>query len=106
MKDKPYFTLPLQLDSTATDEYGLFYVYPIGGRYVAVNSGLPWWTSTQEQGLPFVPSAQRVLTGFKDFILFKESMNNVVAEGYFNHQWELPAEAAEKMEASGVVERR
>ncbi|HEV2123556.1 MAG TPA: hypothetical protein VGW38_12375, partial [Chloroflexota bacterium] len=39
--------LPLHLDSAAAGEYGLVYVFPMSGRYVLVNSGLPWWTRSE-----------------------------------------------------------
>jgi hypothetical protein len=94
--------LPLQLDST-NKEYGLFYVYPVDGKYVAVSSGLPWWTGIQEQGFPFVPLAQRGLTDFKDYILFKNSIKHVVAEGYFDKDWKLPAADQQPIITAGVV---
>ncbi len=39
--------LPLHLDTAAASEYGLLYVFPVGERYVLINSGLPWWRTTR-----------------------------------------------------------
>ena len=71
---------------------------PVGGRYVVVNSGLPWWTGAAGQA-PF-----RVLERFGDFMVFKGSLDNVVAEGVFDRQWRVPAGVAEKLRAAGTVE--
>ena len=62
--------LPLHLDSTATNEYGLFYIYPVNGKYIAVSSGLPWWSGIQEQGSPFVPLAAARPYGFQRLYTF------------------------------------
>ncbi|MDP2914974.1 MAG: hypothetical protein Q8O91_05935 [Candidatus Aminicenantes bacterium] len=43
------------------------------------------------------------MTGFKDYILFKDSTANVIAEGRFDNDWRLPEADAEKMTASGAV---
>jgi predicted esterase len=81
--------LPLQLRTSAAD-YGLFYVFPMNGHYIAVNSGLPWWTGQEAQGLPFVAPTHRALPEFKDYVLFKGSINNIVSQGYFDNNWKLP----------------
>ncbi|MBC7921147.1 MAG: phospholipase, partial [Ferruginibacter sp.] len=94
--------LPLQLNANATG-YGLFYVFPVDGHYVAVSSGLPWWTGLLAQGYPFVPPVQRVLADFQDFILFRESPRNVVAEGHFDANWRTPENEAKALTATGVV---
>lgn len=94
--------LPLQLDPGASD-LGLLYVYPVQGHYVVVNSGLPWWANQEASGMPFVPSVQRLLGGFKDFVLFKGSADQVVTDGYFDQHWQLPAEAAAAMQATHSV---
>ena len=63
--------LPLHLDSGATAAYGLFYVYPLNGNYVAVSSGLPWWAGSEQQGgFSFVPAAQGALNGLIGYLLF------------------------------------
>ncbi|MDJ1501403.1 alpha/beta hydrolase-fold protein [Xanthocytophaga agilis] len=98
--------LPLQLNATAAKDHGLFYVFPVDKHYVAVNSGLPWWTGLKPEGYPFLPPAQRVLGDFKDFILFKDSVRNVVAEGYFGTNWKPSESEAKKIAALGVVSLR
>jgi hypothetical protein len=45
-----------------------------------------------------------MLQTFGDYILFKGSLENVIAEGVFTPDWKLPAEAAQKMRATGAVE--
>ena len=40
---------------------------------------------------------------FGDFILFKGGLDNVVAEGYFDRDWEFPPAAASKMRETGAV---
>jgi predicted esterase len=97
--------LPLALNPGAAD-YGLVFVAPAGKRYVVVNSGLPWWTGadTAKRGdFRFMPPAYRVLLTFGDYILFKGSLENVVAEGLFDRNWKAPAEAAAKMRETGTV---
>jgi hypothetical protein len=83
--------LPLHLDP-ASNEIGLFYVFPVNDRYIAVNSGLPWWTSSDQSASSFTPSPVAALPGFKDFILFKTHNKNVVVEGYFGNDWKLTTE--------------
>lgn len=93
-KDK----LPIQLNASQAD-HGLLYVFPLDGHYAVINSGLPWWTNSQAGSQPpYMP-----LPGFKDFILFKEGFNNVVADGYFDQQWKLTGEDSKKLSAAGVV---
>jgi hypothetical protein len=97
--------LPLELNAGAAD-YGLLFVAPEGGRYLVVSSGLPWWNGIAPQrsgGWPFVPDQLRLLSTFGDYILFKGSLANVVAEGRFDPNWKLPEGAREKMAASGTV---
>ena len=43
------------------------------------------------------------LKNFKDFILFRESSDNIIAGGTFDNDWKLPAEAAAIMKNTGVV---
>ena len=98
--------LPIALNPSAAD-YGLVFIVSAGGRYVLVNSGLPWWTGADQAnrgGLPFLPLRYRALQSFGDFILFKGSLENVVAEGLFTSDWKLPPEAARKMLATGAVQ--
>src|SRR5262249_18155842 len=97
--------LPMALAPGAAD-YGLLLVAP-GGRHCAlVSSGLPWWTGGEEArrgGSTLVPLPYRLLTTFGDYILFKGSLANVVAEGRFDRNWKVPADALAKMTATGTV---
>ncbi|MGI8742796.1 MAG: alpha/beta hydrolase-fold protein [Bryobacteraceae bacterium] len=100
--------LPIALNPSAAD-YGLVFIYPAGSHYLLINSGLPWWTGADEAkrgGWSFVPEKLRVLQTLGDFILFKGSLENVIAEGIFTPDWKLPPEAAQRMRASGAVEIR
>lgn len=92
--------LPLELNPGAAD-FGLLFVVPAGDRYVLVNSGLSWWTGAPQDALPF-----ELLPAFGDFILFKRSLKDVVVEGRFDRNWKVPAEAATKLAAAGVVQLR
>jgi hypothetical protein len=88
---------PIALSPSAAD-YGLVFVAPVGNRYVVVNSGLPWWTGG-ERTPPF-----RLLEGFGDYVLFKGSLDHVVAQGRFDRNWKLPPTAAQQMIETGAVE--
>jgi poly(3-hydroxybutyrate) depolymerase len=98
--------LPLALNPGAAD-YGLLFIAPIGKHYALVSSGLPWWTGAEEArpaiGTLFAPPQFRLLQTFGDYILFKGSLANVMAEGRFDHNWKLPPDAAAKMVATGTV---
>ncbi len=108
--------LPMHLHGDAS-QYGLVYGYPVNGKLVVVISGIPFWTSKPMQpGAP--PAADRGrrgirfaggegakgLAGMGDYLLFKETNDQVISEGYFDNDWKLPADALQKMKASGVVE--
>jgi hypothetical protein len=100
--------LPLELNAGAAD-YGLVFVAPAGDRYVLVNSGLPWWTGAEQakrHNFRFMRSPYQVLLSFGDFILFKGSLTNVIAEGYFDQAWKVPPAAAARMGATGAVQIR
>ncbi|HEX8985492.1 MAG TPA: alpha/beta hydrolase-fold protein [Bryobacteraceae bacterium] len=100
--------LPLELNPGAAD-YGLVFIAPVAGRYVVVNSGLPFWTgkeTAKRPGLEFIDSLYKLLGGFGDFILFKGSLENVIAEGRFDRRWKLPPEDAAKIRATGAVNIR
>jgi pimeloyl-ACP methyl ester carboxylesterase len=97
--------LPLALSPGAAD-YGLLFVAPVGRHYALVNSGLPWWTGGDEAkrgGSSPLPQPYRLLGTFGDYILFKGSLANVVAEGRFDRNWKLPADARARMTATGTV---
>lgn len=100
--------LPMQLKEGA-DEYGLLYIYPLNGHYVLVNSGLPWWTpvaseESQGRGMSLSSSKVDALSGYKDFILFKNTPDNIISEGYFTNNWEIPEAELSKLKASGVID--
>jgi poly(3-hydroxybutyrate) depolymerase len=94
--------LPLHLNA-ADKDHGLFYVFPVDKHYVAISSGLPWWTGAKEEGLPFVPVTHRKLPEFKDLLFFKGSIFNVVSEGYFLENWQLTEEMKKSMASSNVI---
>jgi hypothetical protein len=94
--------LPIQL-APESKEYGLFYIFPLNGRYVAVNSGLPWWTGVQLQSRFQLPQLA-VLSELKDFVLFKDNVRNIVSQGAFDTNWKLPMENAKVLKATGVVQ--
>lgn len=100
--------LPIALNVSAAD-YGLVYVYPAGKHYVLVNSGVPWWHDgefAKRGGLPFVPEKLRILQSLEDFVLFKGSIEHVIAEGRFTNDWTVPEEPALRMRKTGAVEVR
>lgn len=96
---------PIALNPGAAD-YGLLFLAPIGAHYAVVSSGMPWWTGAEEVnrgGDRFAPEPYRLLETFGDYVLFKGSLAHVVAEGRFDRDWRVPAEAAAKMRATGTV---
>jgi hypothetical protein len=98
-------SLPLTLSPAAPD-YGLLFIAPVGKHYVLVNSGLPWWTGADETkriGNSLAPEQFRLLSSFGDYILFKGSLKDVVAEGRFDRNWKVPADVAPKLLAPGTV---
>lgn len=102
--------LPIEFSGSDT-EYGLVYVYPAGERVVLISSGLPWWQPPEDgstgQGGRSSPFTNQVpafwLSGRGDYLLFKGSADNIIAEGRFDQNWRLPAADAEKMLATGAV---
>jgi hypothetical protein len=98
--------LPVQLSNDAKD-YGLLYIFPLNKHYVLVNSGLPWWTpskkATGQGGMAFMGSKVDGLKNFQDFILFREGPDNVISQGCFDNNWNLPADAVNAMKATGVI---
>ncbi len=94
--------LPLQLNPDSAD-YGLLYIYPIGNHYFVINSGLTWWTGATVGPMGFAQSALTLIPGFKDFILYKGSVKNVIAEGYFDNNWKLSSDQKDLLKKSGVI---
>ncbi len=96
---------PLALNAGAAD-FGLLFIAPLGKHYALVSSGLPWWTGAEEAnrgGPRDAPGQYRILSTFGDYILFKGSLANVVAEGRFDTNWKVPAAESAKMLATGTV---
>ena len=96
---------PMALDPGAAD-YGLLFILPVGKHYVLVSSGLPWWTGAEEAnrgGYRWAPEPYRLLSTFGDYILFKGSLANVLAEGRFGRNGKVAPEAAGDLRASGTV---
>jgi hypothetical protein len=96
---------PLALNPGAAD-YGLLFILPAGNHYLLVSSGLPWWTGAEEAnrgGYRLAPETYRLLSTFGDYIVFKGSLGNVLAEGRFDRNGKVVPEAAEKLRAAGTV---
>jgi dienelactone hydrolase len=98
--------LPMHLDAKAAD-HGLVYIFPLNNHYVLINSGLPWWTpekkAADQTGFAFMGSKVEILKKYKDFLLFRETPDNIISQGCFDNDWKLPGEAAEAMKSSGVI---
>jgi pimeloyl-ACP methyl ester carboxylesterase len=100
--------LPLALSPAAAD-YGLLFIAPAGKHYALISSGLPWWTGADDVtrgGYSLAPPPYRLLSTFGDYILFKGSLGNVVAEGRLDRNWKVPPDASAKMLATGTVSIR
>jgi hypothetical protein len=98
--------LPIHLNADQPG-YGLVYIFPLNRHYVIVNSGLPWWTpaakTAGQGGYAFMGSKVEALRKYQDFVLFRESSDNIITQGIFDNNWKLPAEAAEAMKTTGAV---
>jgi len=97
--------LPLALNAGAAD-YGLLFIAPLGKHYGLISSGLPWWTGFDEAARPvysYAPPPYAELSTFPDYVIFKGALSQVVAEGRFDPNWKLPADAAAKITATGIV---
>ena len=108
--------LPLHLNPDAKG-YGLVYCYPVNGKLVLVAQS-PYWNFNPSpagaeppgpDGKPVrrfsfaTGSGARSLTDRKDFLLFRENGEQIVAEGYFSNDWQLEPDDLRKIEDSGVV---
>lgn len=94
--------LPLHLN--ASDKtHGLLYVFPIDKHYVAINSGLPWWSGAEDKGFPFVSVMHRRLPEFKDLFFFKDSSTNTIVDGRFSDDWKVTEEMKTKLTSSGAI---
>lgn len=101
--DKYKAQLPVELSPSAQG-YGLLYIFPMNNRYIVVNSGLPWWTTSKPGQSNFTTMVRQTIPGFKDFVLFKDGNDNRIVEGYFDQQWKLSAVDKAAMTATGVVQ--
>jgi len=101
--------LPMHLDPKA-ENYGLVYIFPMNRHYILVNSGLPWWTPPKKQagqgGYAFSGTKVEALKSMGDYLLFRESPDDVLAQGSFDSNWVLPAGAIQTIKATGVVATR
>jgi hypothetical protein len=96
---------PIALNPGAAD-YGLLFILPVGKHYVLVSCGLPWWTGADEAnrgGYQLAPAPYRLLSTFGDYILFKGTLANVLAEGRFDRNGRVGPEVAGKLRDSGTV---
>jgi len=87
--------LPMELNPGAAD-YGMVLIAPEGGRYLVVSGGTAWWTGAEEAdrgGYRFAPAQYRLLSTFPDYVIFKGGIDRVLAEGSFDRDWKLPADA-------------
>lgn len=99
---------------------GLVYVFPLGTRYVLINSGLPWWAKEESEATAASANAPRrtpqrrsfralfgppgLLSDLEDYALFKGALDNIVAGGRFDRNWRVPEAEAAKLQASGAVD--
>jgi len=98
--------LPALLSSEATD-YGFVYIFPLNKHYVVINSGLVWWTPEKKEqaqgGMAFMGPKIEILKKYQDFVLFRESPDNIISQGSFTNDWKFPDEAVAKLKSTGVV---
>jgi hypothetical protein len=92
--------LPMQLVDTSGGK-GLLYVYPVGSRYVVIQSGTPWWI-TKETSRFGPPLPFQFLGNYKDYVFYQGSSDNVLADGYFTDSWTLTEEQKKKLTESGI----
>lgn len=105
------FSKRLPIDFTGADSsYGLVYVYPAGSHYLLICSGKHWWPEkgnrpplSTRRGFRFFTGLAEMLVGLGDFVLYKDSLDGVVAEGRFNNDWRLSEADSAKMISTGCV---
>lgn len=92
---------PLRLREGKHADHGLVYAVPgeKPGTVVVVNEGLPWWQGGERiprGGYGFLPLQHRILMSIDEFLLFRGTVAEVVAEGFLAQQKvKLPAEVVE-----------
>ena len=71
-----------------------------------MSSGLPWWTGAEDMtlgGYSAAPLQYRALTHLGDYVLFRGALSRVIAEGRFDENWQVPADAASRLAATGIL---
>jgi len=97
--------LPMHLDDGGTD-LGLAYLFPVGDRYVLINSGLPWWKSAAASSVFRQGIAAAGLADPHDYRLYRRDAEEPLARGRFDRDWLLSPEDAERLLATGAVKIR
>ncbi len=93
--------LPMKLRGGQEKSHGLVVAMPgeTPGTLIVVNSGLPFYTGgerTQRGGLGFVPMPHRILMSIGEFMLFRDDLRTVVAEGVIGEKKSsLPGDVVE-----------
>ena len=99
--------LPMKLSQEAGEGASLTYIFPNDKKYILVNSGQPFWEIPDNDNSPFArlrsPSKAGVLSGLGDWVLFDKSLNNVIANGIFDKDWNLSEKDKEILQKSGKV---
>lgn len=100
---------PLELDPGAAD-FGLLFIAPLPtSRYALVSSGLPWWQGADTVARPgprHLSLPLQLLYGFGDYVVFRGSLANTIADGRFTNEWRLPPEVAGQLAAVPAVRVR
>jgi hypothetical protein len=95
--------LPMDLNAGAAD-FGLLQLVAEGGRYILVSSGKPWWADPEaRERSRYLPEKLGLLQGSGDYLLFRQSLRNVIAEGRMDRLWKLPQADIPKLRDSGAV---
>lgn len=94
--------LPIHLPADQSN-LSLFYIFPVGDHYIAVNSGLPWWTAKEKSGSSFMPQPIAGLNKLPDFVLFKDFSSNILVQGHFDSNWKMSADQINKLRANNVT---
>jgi len=94
--------LPLHLNPGAAD-YGLIYAADVGVTRVVVISGLPPSIPGAAAGPSWLPPLQRAVATLPDYVLFRGSLDNRVAEGYFDQNWRLPPDADRRLRSLPAI---
>jgi poly(3-hydroxybutyrate) depolymerase len=100
--------LPLTLSGVGEDN-GLAYVFPVGKKYVLVNSGLPWWEAAGTSSTGVVsrlssPLTLNTLRKYGDYLVYNKT--TILAEGRFDNNWKLSGGDAEKVKDAGIVSQK